>query len=178
MNLRYKLHNALIHRGLLPPPISSCKVNNKSIGLADPPLLHQACAFCGRVFMYLFLLLLPLGFSSCEQPRLHYAELEAYYAESQQLSAAPRDSIVRFSRKVQGFVTRNPDATEDPLYPKIKSNISLSLRLTDSSWGEDRTITFGGDTTGGNTSQTDSGTVTYGNVVIDTVWAGHNTVSF
>ena len=95
--------------------------------------------------MYLFLLLLPLGFSSCEQPRLHYAELEAYYAESQQLSASPRDSNVRFSRKVQGFVTRNPDATEDPLYPKIKSNISLSLRLTDSSWGEDRTITFGGD---------------------------------
>jgi DNA mismatch repair protein MutS2 len=81
-------------------------------------------------------------------------------------------------RKVQGFVTRNPDATGDPLYPKIKSNISLSLRLTDSSWGEDRTITFGGDTTGGNTSQTDSGTVTYGNVVIDTVWAGHNTVSY
>jgi hypothetical protein len=109
---------------------------------------------------------------------MHYAELEAYYAESQQLSAAPRDSILRFSRKVQGFVTRNPDAAGDPLYPKIKSNISLSLRLTDSSWGEDRTITFGGDTTGGNTSQTDSGTVTYGNVVIDTVWAGHNTVSY
>ncbi|MCR5643301.1 MAG: hypothetical protein K6G32_08205 [Prevotella sp.] len=128
--------------------------------------------------MCLLLCLLPLGFSSCEQPRLHYAELEAYYAESQQLSAAPRDSIVRFSRKVQGFITRNPDATGDPLYPKIKSNISLSLRLTDSSWGEDRTITFGGDTTGGNTSQTDSGTVTYGNVVIDTTWAGHKTVSF
>ena len=58
--------------------------------------------------MCLFLCLLPLGFTSCEKPQLHYAELEAYYAESQNLGAAPRDSVLRFYRKVQSFVTINP----------------------------------------------------------------------
>ena len=71
MNLRYKLHNALRHMELLPPPISCRCVNNKSIGLADPPLLHQAYAFCGRVLLFLLFMQLPLGFASCEKPQLH-----------------------------------------------------------------------------------------------------------
>ena len=109
MNLRYKLHNALRHRELLPSPISVCNIGNISIfrNFVNP-LLHQACASCGRAFwFYLLLCLLPLGFASCEKPQLHYAELEAYYAESQNLEAAPRDSVLRFYRKVQSFVTES-----------------------------------------------------------------------
>ena len=62
--------------------------------------------------MCMLLCLLPLGFGGCEKPQLHYAELEAYYAESQNLGAVLRDSVLRFYRKVQSFVTINPDAKE------------------------------------------------------------------
>ena len=184
MNLLYKLHNTLIHMELLPPPISVCNVNNISLGSATLPLLHQAYASCGRAFgFYLLLCLLPLGFASCEKPQLRYAELEAYYAESQNLEAAPRDSVLRFYRKVQSFVTINPDAKEDPLYPEIRRNISLVLSLTDSSWGEDITITFGGSADGTNngnsgSTATDSATVSSGNIDIDTTWAGYTYMQF
>lgn len=115
---------------------------------------------------------------SCEKPQLHYAELEAYYAESQNLGAAPRDSVLRFYKKVQSFVTINPDAKEDPLYPEIRRNISLVLSLTDSSWGEDITITFGGTAGGTNNGTGDSATVSSGNIDIDTAWAGYTYIQF
>ena len=141
------------------------------------------CSHLTAALFYLFLLLLPLGFASCEKPQLHYAELEAYYAESQNLEAAPRDSVLRFYRKVQSFVTINPDAKEDPLYPEIRRNISLVLSLTDSSWGEDITITFGGTADGGNngtggSTAADSATVSSGNIDIDTTWAGYTYMQF
>ena len=109
---------------------------------------------------------------------MHYAELEAYYEESLHLDVAPRDSVVRFSQKVQGFVQQNPDAADDPLYPEIQDKISLCLRLTSSSWGEDRTITFGGTATGDSNNVTDSGTVTVGNTTINTTWGGERTINY
>jgi hypothetical protein len=122
--------------------------------------------------------LLSLSLASCEKPLLHDEELEAYYQESLHLDAAPRDSVVRFSCKVQQYVSINPDATEDPLYTEIQEKIRLCLRLTDSSWGEDRTITFGGTATGDSNNVPDSGTVTSGSIVVDTAWAGHTYVHY
>ena len=58
-------------------------------------------------------MLLPLGFASCEKPQLHYAELEAYYAESQNLDAAARISVylTGLSKKMRfttfPFLSRN-----------------------------------------------------------------------
>ena len=37
-----------------------------------------------------------------------------------------QDSIESFARKVEAFVTRNPLAKEDPLYPRILHNIQVS----------------------------------------------------
>ena len=102
---------SLILRGLLPPPISLCKVNNRLTGIVLPALLHQAYASCGRVLSCLFCFLmglLSLGFASCEKPYLHDEELEAYYEESLHLDMAPRDSVIRFSSKVQQYVSINP----------------------------------------------------------------------
>lgn len=59
-----------------------------------------------------------------------YPEMQAYYAESCNLSVATTDSIRHFSQKVNAFVTSHSDAVEDPLYPKIKENIrAVSFRL-------------------------------------------------
>ncbi|MBR2113436.1 MAG: hypothetical protein IJ929_02050 [Prevotella sp.] len=56
--------------------------------------------------------------------------MQAYYAESCNLSVATTDSIRHFSQKVNAFVTSHSDAVEDPLYPKIKENIrAVSFRL-------------------------------------------------
>jgi len=122
--------------------------------------------------------MLSLFFASCEKPLLHDEELEAYYQESLHLDAAPRDSVVRFSQKVESYAKINPEASEDPLYTEIQEKIRLCLRLTDSSWGEDRTITFGGTATGGGDNVSDSGSVTYGSITINTTWGGERTINY
>lgn len=94
MKYANKLHNALTYSNLLPPPISlGRKYNNKSLGLNHVTLLHQAYAFCGRVFdvpssllslgkanasfallsltrSLVLLLMLPFVCMSCEKPDL------------------------------------------------------------------------------------------------------------
>ena len=65
MNYYTRLHNSLILRRLLPPPILLCSINKKSLRSANTPLLHQAFASCGR-FSCAIMLLLALGLSSCE----------------------------------------------------------------------------------------------------------------
>jgi hypothetical protein len=91
-----------------------------------------------------FLLVTLLG--SCEKELFHYAEITEYHAESQQLDVATTDSIARFSSKVQGFVVRHPDATQDPLYPEIQKNIKanlLRLSLTiDDEWDGETFIEY------------------------------------
>ena len=142
-------------------------------------LLHQACASCSRVVLWVVLMLMPLLGASCEKPFQHFDELEAYFEESKHLNSASRDSILRFSHKVETYSKTNPEASEDPLFYEIQDKIRLFLRLTDGSWGEDINITFGGNTTsGGGNSVPDSGTVTHGSIVVDTAWAGHTYVDF
>ena len=87
----------------------------------------------------LLLPLLSLLFTGCERSATRYAEIQQYHAESLTLSAAPADSITRFSNKVSRFINRYPDATADPLYPAIIENINqawlrISIELSDSSW--------------------------------------------
>ena len=72
------IHKSLIHRELLPPPISSYKVRNKLHGSARPTLLHQAYASCGRVLwcLALCLMLLPFAFASCGKDVMEPEELD------------------------------------------------------------------------------------------------------
>lgn len=115
MNAYNSIHNILIVRELLPPPISSCNVNSHT-------------SFCKKAICFsLLLLLLPLCFCSCEKEIQHYPEIVAYYAESQNLPSVTPDSIARFTQKVDHFVVQYPAAKEDPLYPDIIQNIYIAL---------------------------------------------------
>lgn len=73
--------------------------------------------------MYLLFL---VALSCCKNDDVHFVEISEYYAESRHLNVATQDSINRFARKVEAFVTRNPLAKEDPLYPRILHNIQVS----------------------------------------------------
>ena len=80
MDLRKTIYNALNVRGLQksPPPICRNNVNKHHLStrkLAEPALLHQAHASCGRVFLCLSLkgalcslvCLFALSFAACEK---------------------------------------------------------------------------------------------------------------
>ena len=68
MNYFKYLHNSLTHRRLLPPPISLCNnhISSNAFRSANPALLHQAHASCGRAFCVVAALL-ALTLSSCEK---------------------------------------------------------------------------------------------------------------
>lgn len=51
--------------------------------------------------------------------------LDAMYLESKGLEKVSVDSIQRFSKKLNAYVTHNPSAKNDPLYPEIKQNLNL-----------------------------------------------------
>ena len=131
MKLQNATHNALNTRGLkeLPPPL--CKhqsLANLSGNTTHSPLLHQASASCGRVFVCLLLTLFLLTFTACEKEISHdYPELQAYYTESCHLNVATRDSVLRFTNKVADFVEVNPEAKYDPIYPEIVNNVNHVL---------------------------------------------------
>lgn len=141
--------NALIHRELLPPPISSatyCNVEATASNKAHiHALLHKVYTSCSRVFLFL-LITLSFVFASCEKQAESFAEMKQYYAESCNLLSAQADSIKRFSTKVQAFVAQHPDAKTDPLYPQIEENIhaaAIKLNLDFSTWkdeGEEKEI--------------------------------------
>lgn len=118
-----KLNNKLNMR-YLPPPIRKSNIlgNNKLQG-TSPALLQLACTSCGRACLYLLFL---VTLFSCKNDDVHFVEISEYYAESCHLNEATQDSIMRFSQKVSDFVTRNPLAKEDPLYPRILHNIQTS----------------------------------------------------
>ena len=124
MNTCNQRHNTLKHRGLIPPPISQCDVNNAYSKAATPTLLHRAMALCGGVFVCL---LFALGLSSCEKEVLRYEEMVQYHAESLTLPSVAVDSVGRFEQKVEGFVALHPAAAEDPLFPEILDNIRQAL---------------------------------------------------
>ena len=87
--------------------------------------------YCGRVFLYLCLIIPTLTFASCESYEYPQNEvLKGYFEESKGLSHASTDSISRFSAKVNEFTTRIPEAKNDPLYTKIRGNIKMaSLKI-------------------------------------------------
>ena len=136
--------NALIHRELLPPPISSatyCNVEATASHKAHiHALLHKVYTSCSRAFLVM-LLALPFAFASCDSEQtVSYEELVQYHAESLNLPAATADSIYRFSKKVTAFVSQHPDAKTDPLYPQIEENIhaaATKLNLDFGTWKED-----------------------------------------
>lgn len=129
-----------------------------------------------RKFLLLIIYVAIVGIIGCEKPLLGYAELQEYYEESMHLGEATRDSVMSFSGKVQYFVDLHPDAVEEPVYLEIRKNIRLVLGLTDSSWGDDITITFGGNYQEGNGNDSDH--VVTGNIEIDTTWAGVTDITF
>lgn len=70
--------------------------------------------------------------------------MESFYNESMGLADVGIDSIRAFSSKVNGYVAVNPSERQNPLYPKIQSNIrSAALSITieiDTIW--DSTIDY------------------------------------
>ena len=89
MKMQNTIHNALNTRGLkeLPPPL--CKLTGITTtprDTATSPLLHQASASCGRVFVCLLLTLFLLTFTACEKEVSStdisvHATMQAFYAE-------------------------------------------------------------------------------------------------
>lgn len=143
-----KTLNALNNRQL-PPPIRGCNIlRNNHLQGTPRALLHLALSICGRVFLTFsracfcsakpkqvsycsrlsaaLCLLLFATLFSCKNDDVHFVEISEYYAESCHLDVATQDSIESFARKVEDFVTRNPLAKEDPLYPRILHNIKFS----------------------------------------------------
>ena len=125
------------------------------------PLLHTVYTRIGRAFQtpqpplggvlgrFLFpflVLLLPmttLVMTSCSNDdEVHFVEISEYYAESCHLDQATQDSIVRFSQKVDAFVAANPQAKEDPLYPRILHNIQVSGFNLNTDWDGENNVTF------------------------------------
>lgn len=90
------------------------------------------------------ILLLMLMAASCEKEVIDY--MQQYYTESMGLQGVSSDSITKFSDKVNNYVTVYPEEKENPLYPKIQSNIhSALLRITitvDTTWAGTTTIKF------------------------------------
>ena len=83
----------------------------------------------------------------CKQENeVHYVEISEYYAESCHLDQVTVDSIARFSLKVAGFVAAHPLAKNDPLYPRILTNIKntcLGSNITiDTDWAGENHIEF------------------------------------
>ncbi len=74
--------------------------------------------------------------------------MKDYFEESQGLSQASTDSVARFSKKVNEFTTRIPEAKNDPLYTRIQENIRLAtLRITikiEDEWAGEKVINFNG----------------------------------
>ena len=71
--------------------------------------------YCGRVFLYLCLIIPTLTFASCESYEYPQNEvLKGYFEESKGLFQASTDSISRFSAKVNEFTTRIPEAKKWP----------------------------------------------------------------
>ena len=115
-------------------------------------MILKARKAVGGVFFKGILRTLPLIFFiallavSCEKEVTRYPEIQAYHAESLTLYVASADSVGNFSQKVQSFVVRHPDATQDPLYPEIQQNIKhnllrLSITVNDE-WDGETHITY------------------------------------
>lgn len=130
----------MIHRQL-PPPFTGCdKIDSPISEVHRKALLHTAYVRIGRAF--LCLLLTTIVMASCSNNEVHFVEISEYYAESCHLDQATQDSIVRFSRKVDAFVTANPQAKEDPLYPRILHNIQTSSFTLNTEWNGETEIKF------------------------------------
>ena len=146
-NTQSDTYNALITRELLPPPITSCRINNKSLRSATPALLHTVSCRMSRALFCLCLMLSTLIFANCESYEYPQNEvLKGYFEESKGLFQASTDSISRFSAKVNEYTTRIPEAKNDPLFSKIQSNIKMAkLKITITiadEWEDDVVIKF------------------------------------
>lgn len=117
------MRNMLNYKQLPPPITEGCNCLENNVQQGPSALLHLAFASCGRVFLYLLFL---ATFICCKDDEVHFIEISEFYAESCHLDQVTQDSIMRFSQKVEDFVTRNPLAKEDPLYPRILHNIQTS----------------------------------------------------
>ena len=141
-------YNTLITRELLPtPPITSYRINNKSLRSATPALLHTASRRMSRALFCLCLMLSTFFFASCEHLEdPSHSILEDYFYESQGLKQASNDSIRCFSEKVKTFANCTPSAKNDPLYTRIQENIRLAtLRITikiEDEWAGEKVISF------------------------------------
>ena len=85
--------------------------------------------------------------ASCEKVVLEeYPELQAFYAESQGLSAVSTDSVKKFAVKVDDYTKEYPECKGNALYGKIQANIkTASLRITveaDTAWAGTMHIEF------------------------------------
>ena len=111
---RNSTYNTLIMREVSPLPIPSCRINITSSGDTTPALLHRSMIYCGRVFLCLCLIIPTLFFASCESyDDPSHLLMKDYFEESQGLSQASTDSVARFSKKVNEFTTRIPEAKND-----------------------------------------------------------------
>ena len=84
---------------------------------------------------------------SCEKTATDsFPIMESFYTESKGLQTVSKDSVNRFSDKVNGYVVTNPQAKNHSKYKLIMDNIKdATLRLTievDDEWAGDTTITF------------------------------------
>ena len=120
----------------LPPPFWGTRNLRNINGVSRPAvspetilnfvmtLLHTVYTRIGRAFCCLTFLIFLASCSNDDE--VHFVKISEYYAESCHLDQATQDSIVRFAQKVDAFIAANPQAKEDPLYPRILHNIQTS----------------------------------------------------
>ena len=88
-----------------------------------------------------------ISLPSCEKSATDsFPIMESFYTESKGLKTVTKDSVNRFSDKVNGYVVTNPQARNHSKYKLIMDNIKdATLRLAievDDEWAGDTTIIF------------------------------------
>ena len=88
-----------------------------------------------------------ISLPSCEKSATDsFPIMESFYTESKGLKTVTKDSVNRFSDKVNGYVVTNPQARNHSKYKLIMYNIKdATLRLAievDDEWAGDTTIIF------------------------------------
>ena len=129
-----------------PPQLTNLN-NHVRQAVNHATLLHTAYCRMSRAFYCLFLIVSTFFITSCESyDDPSHLLMKDYFEESQGLSQASTDSVARFSKKVNEFTTRIPEAKNDPLYTQIQSNIKMaSLKITltiADEWEDDVVIKF------------------------------------
>lgn len=101
-----------------------------------------------KLFYIIICMMVGIILPSCEKSTLtdDYPVMEDFYTESIKLPTVTKDSVKKFSCKVDGYVAKFPQAKQHKRYAQIVENIkAASFRIAisvDTAWNGEFTINF------------------------------------